>query len=235
MNSVSLAQRKVNHHKNGFIKTSTKINRLLTQEKEVKKSVIINANEEDSIAVGLDEKIDIIVNGNVGDFFGALNNGADLVLNGNAGRFAGDVMHDGKIVIEGDCSEGAGMYMYGGELIINGDAGDNVGQISKGGVILIKGNAGDLVGLYLTGGDIIVLNNIGKNAGDWMILGRIFVGGKIGSLGNNAKIEDLSSEDMTFLREVLSENKIDFDIRKIKKIIPKKLRPFYKGKNHMGK
>ena len=203
------------------------INQQITQEMRKNGVVKVKSHRQDSIAVGVDKKAKITIDGNAGDFFGALTNGASLTLNGNAGRFAGDVMRSGKIIINGDCSEGAGMYMYGGQIIVNGDGGDNIGQISKGGAVLITGNAGDFVGLYLTGGDIVVLKNIGKKTGDWMIKGRIFVGGKITSLGNNTTIQPLNNDDRKFLDTLFTQNNIKASLKNIKKIVPKELRPFY--------
>jgi len=213
-----------------ILKNTREINQFLYREIKVKKRKLltININKQDSVAVSLAEKVEITFNCDAGDFFGALNDGASLVLNGNAGRFAGDVMRSGKITIKGNCDEGAGMYMYGGQIIINGSAGDNIGQISKGGTILIKGDAGNFVGLYLTGGNIIVLNDIGKKTGDWMIKGRIFVGGHITGLGNNAIIQKMKDNDREFLDALFTENKVQFPLDNIRKIVPKELRPFYK-------
>lgn len=213
-------------------KNTREINEYLHNEIKIKKRkpATIDIDRQDSVAVGLDEKVAVTINCDAGDFFGALNDGASIMLNGNAGRFAGDVMRSGKIVINGNCDEGAGMYMYGGQIIVNGNAGDNIGQMSKGGTILIKGKAGDFVGLYLTGGDIVILNASGKRTGDWMIRGRIFVSGNIASLGNNAVIRELNEEDNRFLANLFGENNIEFSLDKIKKVVPKELRPFYNGK-----
>ncbi len=213
-----------------ILKNTRKLNEFLYQEVKVKKrkTLTVDIDKQDCIAVGLDEKVLITFNHDAGDFFGTLNNGASLVLNGNAGRFAGDVMRSGKITIKGNCDEGAGMYMYGGKVIVNGNAGDNIGQISKGGTILIRGDAGNFVGLYLTGGNIVVLNDIGEKTGDWMIKGRIFVGGHITGLGNNAIIQEMKDDDRKFLDALFTENKVQFPLDNIRKIVPKELRPFYK-------
>jgi len=207
--------------------SSREINQQINQEIRKNGVVKVKSHGQDSIAVGVDKKAKITVDGSAGDFFGALVNGASLTLNGNAGRFAGDVMRNGKITINGNCGEGTGMYMYGGQIAVNGDGGDNIGQISKGGAILITGNAGDFVGLYLTGGDIVVLKNIGKKTGDWMIKGRIFVGGKIANLGNNTTIQQLNNDDRKFLNTLFAQNNIKNSLKNIKKIVPKELRPFY--------
>jgi glutamate synthase domain-containing protein 3 len=208
--------------------TTRDLNVTLAKDIKSKKAATIKASGQNCLAVGIDEKAKVTVEGRVGDLFGALNNGATIVLNGTAGRFVGDTMNSGKVTVNGDCGEGAGMYMYGGHLIINGDAGDNIAQIAKGGAVVVNGNLGDFAGLYLTGGCIIVTGNSGDMTGDWMIKGAIFVGGNIGGMGNNTKVENLTAEDKKFLENIFSENKIKAQISKMKKIVPKDLRPFYK-------
>ena len=212
-----------------IIQTTREINQYLKQQIKTNKrnSATIHINKQDSIAVGLDQKVTITAEGNAGDFFGALNNGATIVLNGDSDRFAANVMSRGEMIIHGNCGEGTGMYMCGGHVIVYGNAGDHLGQISKGGTIIVTGDAGDLVGLYLTGGDIVVLNNIGEKTGEWMIKGRIFVGGSIASLGRNAETRELNNDDRKFL-ETLYREEIEFLIDGMKKIVPTQLRPFYK-------
>jgi len=212
-----------------IIQSTREINQYLTQQITLNRlnEVTIHVDKQDSIAVGIDKKVRITAEGNAGDFFGALNNGATIVLNGDADRFAANVMSSGEVIIHGNCSEGTGMYMYGGHVIVYGNAGDHLGQVSKGGTIVVTGDAGDLAGLYLTGGDIVVLNNIGEKTGGWMIKGRIFVGGWIASLGNNAETQELNEDDRKFL-ETLYREEIEFLIDGMKKIVPTQLRPFYK-------
>ena len=61
-----------------------------------------------------------------------------------------------------------------------------------------------------------------------MIKGRIFVGGYITGLGNNAIIQEMKDNDREFLDALFTENKIQFPLDNIRKIVPKELRPFYK-------
>ena len=210
------------------MKSTRDLNRMLHRQLGRKKATTLKVQGQDSIAVGLDVEAEIVVDGDAGDYFGTLNNGASLMLKGSAGRFVGDVMRAGRLVVNGDCDEGAGMYMYGGQLLVNGNAGDCVGQISKGGTIVIKGTAGDFAGLYLTGGDIVVLKDVGDMTGDWMIRGRIFVGGIIASLGNNAVVEDLTDEDKHDLDDLSKRLGFAIPSDKLKKVVPKDQRPFYK-------
>ncbi len=180
----------------------------------------------DSIAVGLGYGVNITLQGDVGDFVGALNNGATIEIEGNAGRYVGDNMTGGEITVKGSAGDGVGFGTYEGTIIVHGDAGNGIGQLNKGGLILIDGNIGDLSGLYMLSGDIIVTGNAGIDTGDWMIGGTIYIGGTY-KTGTNAEIHQLDFEDRNKLKEIFDIYKIEANIDDFTKIEPKKLRPFY--------
>lgn len=213
------------------MKSTKEVNQEILQQiaREPGQPVRVAARKQDSIAVALNTGVRIEVSGDVGDFFGALNDGAAIRLKGNAGRFAGDVMRGGEVVVDGRCQEGAGMYMFGGDLVIRGDAGEGLGQMCRGGAILVDGDAGDTAGLYLTGGNLVILGDSGEHTGEWMICGRIFVAGKIGSLGHNTVVEDLTDDDERFLTELLARHQVKAPLEGMKKVAPRALRPFYSG------
>lgn len=180
----------------------------------------------DSIAVGLGDSVNIILKGDVGDFVGALNNGATIEIDGNAGRYVGNNMTGGEIIVKGSAGDGVGFGTYEGTIVVHGDAGNGIGQLNKGGLILIDGDMGNLSGLYMLSGDIIVTGNAGIDTGDWMIGGTIYVGGAY-KTGTNAEIHQLDAEDKSKLKEIFDIYKIDANIDNFTKIEPKKLRPFY--------
>lgn len=181
----------------------------------------------DSMAVGIIQDADIHFKGNVGDFVGALNDGATITIEGNAGRYVGNNMTAGEIVVNGSAGDGVGFGQYDGNIIIRGDAGDAVGQLNKGGIIVIDGNIGDLSGLFMLSGDIIITGNAGLYTGDWMIGGTIYVKGSYNTLGYNAEPHELNGEDLTKLRDIFGKYNIDAQPKEFVKIKPKKLRPFY--------
>lgn len=171
---------------------------------------------QDSIAIGIAHG-KVTVEGEAGDFFGALNNGATLILKGSAKRFLGDTMIDGEILVDGNIGVGAGTAMVSGTIVIKGNADGKVGQLNKGGTIIIKGNPGDDVGSYMLGGEIIVTDDAGKNTANWIQGGSVFVAGEIEKLGNNAKIIEISSEEENTLKRLLKRYDIKekFDFIKI--------------------
>jgi hypothetical protein len=79
----------------------------------------------------------MVVNGNVGNFFATENCGANLTLNGN-------------------CGWRSGYGMVGGNVEINGDAGHDLAEGLEGGIIHVKGNISSLNSLYTDawGGEI---------------------------------------------------------------------------------
>ena len=98
----------------------------------------------------------------------------------------------------------------------------------KNGTIIIGGNSGFMTGIFMMGGRIIILGDVGDDVAESIIRGVVYVKGKVKSLGNNAKFEELTFEDSLELEEALS--KYDFDIddySEFKKIVPKSTRPFY--------
>ena len=200
------------------------IRRALAEDKE---SLLIETYKPlNSMAVGIVKKADIHLKGDVGDFVGALNDGAKIKIDGNAGRYVGNNMTAGEIIVNGSAADGVGFGQYNGNIIVHGDAGDAIGQLNKGGVIVIDGNIGDSSGLYMLSGDIIVTGNAGLFTGDWMIGGTIYVKGSFDA-GTNAESQELEKEDKTKLRDIFQEYNIDADPKDFVKIKPKKLRPFY--------
>lgn len=187
-----------------------------------------NPGKLDSIAVGLNSGVDILLKGDVGDFVGALNNGAFIEIDGSTGRYVGDNMTSGEIIVRGSAEDGVGFGTYNGTIVVYGDAGNAVGQLNKGGTIIIDGNMGNLAGLYMLSGDIIVTGNAGVDTGDWMIGGTIYVAGDF-ETGANGAINELDEDDKSKLSKLFSQYEIEADIDGFKKIEPKELRPFYGG------
>ena len=191
------------------------------------KIVVENASHIHGLAAGL-KNGNVIINGDVGDYTAALNDGATITINGNAGKFLADNMTKGTIIVNGNAGYGAAEYCYGGLVVIRGDAGDFLGALNKGATILVAGNAGNDVGTYMVGGEIIIVGNVGENVGNWFIRGSIFVGGKWQSLGHNCKETPIESEDIRKLEEYFNKYNISADPKKFKKLVPISVKPFYK-------
>ncbi len=106
------------------------------------------------------------------DFIG-MENRADLTLDGNVGNYLGKNMQEGKIVVKGNTEECAGEHVYDGEIIIHGNAKSNLGHTLCGGTIRVKGDAGIDVGLDMCAGEIY-LDGTYTNLADARIRGTIY-------------------------------------------------------------
>ncbi len=203
---------------------NVQVKKVLSEEKN--DILLESTNKLDSIVVGLSEKANISLEGDVGDFVGALNNGAKIEIHGNAGRYVGDNMTAGEIVVKGSAEDGVGFGTYNGTIVVYGNAGNGVGQLNKGGTILIHGNMGDLAGLYMLSGDLIVTGDAGVDTGDWMIGGTIYVGGEF-QTGTNAEVQELDPSDKAKLAGLFKKYEINAPVEDFIKLKPKDLRPFY--------
>lgn len=191
---------------------------------------VTDCDHLDGIASGLRQG-KIIIKGSVGDYVGTLNSGAQLIIEGNVGRFVGDNMTAGEIIVKGNAGYCAAPYCYGGKVIITGTCGDFLGTMNKGATILVEKDTGNDLGTYMLAGNIILLGDAGKRVGNFLISGRIFIKGDWKSLGNNTKIEDLSSDDIDFLQQFFSTYKIEEKPEDFTKIIAETDKPFYSKKS----
>jgi glutamate synthase domain-containing protein 3 len=173
---------------------------------------------------------EVIIEGDSGDYLGALNDGATIRVTGNAGRYLADNMTRGMVIVEGDAGYGAGPYCYGGTIVIRGNAGDFTAVMNKGATIIVGGNVGDEVATYMLGGDLVIVGDAGDNLGNYLIRGNIYVGGKWKSLGHNTLLEDLAQADLTKLRGYFDEYGIEADPTTFEKIVRLSEKPFYKAK-----
>jgi glutamate synthase domain-containing protein 3 len=189
--------------------------------------VITNAEKIHGLAAGLKHG-EIVLEGNAGDYFGALNDGALIRVTKNAGRYAADNMTSGALIIEGNAGHGTAQYCYGGVVVVMGDAGDFTATMNKGATIIIKGNAGDEVATYMLKGDLIVFGDAGENFANYLIRGNVYIGGKWKNLGHNTKIEPLTKEDISKLQNYFKEYQITAEPKDFKKIVAASEKPFYK-------
>lgn len=187
---------------------------------------IRNAAHLHGLCAGLKEG-EYLIAGDAGDYLGVLNDGATIRVKGNAGQYAGDNMTRGTILIGGSAGYGAGLYPYGGTIVIGRDAGDFTATMNKGATILVGGNIGDEAATYHLAGDLVVVGNAGLNFGNYIIRGTLYIGGEFASLGHNARVEDLTKEDLQKLRRLFEEFDIPADATRFRKVVAKSQKPFY--------
>ncbi len=185
-----------------------------------------NADHVNGLGAGLKHG-EIIVEGGVGDYLGALNAGATIRVAQSAGKYTADNMTSGVIVIQGNADYGAGQYCYGGTLVIHGNAGDFTATMNKGASIIVTGNVGDEVGTYMLKGDLVIVGNAGKNFANYLIRGSVYIGGQWESIGNNAKDEAMTDDDKAKLRKYFETYEIKADPASFKKVVAASEKPFY--------
>ena len=125
------------------ISTTKEINEALRKQMVSASSVKISGLDgQDSIAVGIDKNVKVLVDGKAGDFFGALNKNAEITLKGDADSFSGYMMGGGKIFIDGNAGKMLGHKMGNGMIVVSGDV-ESLGNI-LGGSLFVKGEIRDV-------------------------------------------------------------------------------------------
>ena len=129
--------------------------------------------------------------------------GATIDINGSAGWGVAEGMLSGEVIVRGSAGNSAAASIRGGTVVIHGDAGARAGVAMKGGLLIIEGNVAYMTGFMMQRGTIIACGNSGEALADSMYEGVIFIGGEIGSLGNDAVIEEPTADERAFVESSL--------------------------------
>jgi glutamate synthase domain-containing protein 3 len=157
---------------------------------------IVEPHGRHNLAVGLEKQLEITIDGNAGYFIGGLCDGPDIRVNGFVGWSVGENLMGGTIRVMSNASECAGASSHGGHLIIHGDASSRAGISLKGGNVLVAGDVGHMSGFMAQAGCLLIGGDAGDGLGDSLYEAVIYVGGKVTSLGSDARVEDLTKEDV---------------------------------------
>ena len=167
--------------------------------------VLHNPRGKHSLAVGILNRLNLIVEGSIGYFGVGLIDGPNVRINGRVGWSCAENMMDGTVVIQKNAGSTFGAAIRGGDLVCRGSVGSRTGIDMKGGTILVGGDTGALSGFMMQRGRMVVCGNAGKNLGDSMYDGTIFIGGEIASLGVDAVTADLTDLDRKWLTRKLTQ------------------------------
>ncbi len=171
---------------------------------------IVNPDARHHIGVGLVTPTSVRIHGSAGYFCAGLSDGARFEVDNNVGWAVGDNMHRGSVVVGGNASAIAGVAIRGAEIVIRGNMGSRGGQVMKAGTLCCAGNASFLAGYMMYGGRIIILGDSGERVGEDMTGGTIYVGGRIVSLGADARETDLPAQEQLEILEFLDRYGISF-------------------------
>ena len=180
----------------------TELNRALRALPAGSAVTITEPRGHHNIGVGLQHHLDITVEGNAGYYLGGLCDGPNFVVNGSVGWGVGENLMAGTIRVNGSASESAGASAHGGLLVVTGDASLRCGISLKGGDIAVAGRVGHMTAFMAQAGNILVGGDAGDSLGDSLYEAVIYVGGKVSSLGADAKIADLTPADVAKVKEM---------------------------------
>lgn len=184
--------------------STREINAALAALPDGRHAVVTEPRGRHNLAVGLTNEITIDIAGNAGYFIGGLCDGPDVTVDGFVGWSVGENLMRGMIRVRGDASECAGASSHGGTIVIHGDASLRAGISLKGGTVLIGGDAGNMAGFMAQAGTMLIGGDAGDGLGDSLYEAVIYVGGRIASLGADARVEELTADDVTVVKELLA-------------------------------
>jgi glutamate synthase domain-containing protein 3 len=186
-------------------KTTREINQLLREAISAGQTHIrvLEPDARHNLGVALLSPVNVAFEGSVGYYCAGMMDGAHVEVHGSAGWGAAESMLSGTLVIDGSAGSGVAASIRGGTVVVRGDAAARAGVSMKGGTLLIGGNCGYMAGFMMQKGRIVVCGDAGDALADSMYEGIVFVVGQIASLGNDAVIEDPTTEDRAWLNEML--------------------------------
>jgi len=170
---------------------------------------VLNPKGSHNIAVGLDEALNVEINGPTGYFAAGMNKTADITINGNAGQGVAENMMSGTVRVKGNASQCAGATAHGGLLVIEGDAGARCGISMKGINIVVKGDVGHMSCFMGQAGSLVVCGDAGEALGDSIYEVHIYVKGSVKSLGADCIEKEMRQEHIDELSELLAQAGVD--------------------------
>jgi len=170
--------------------------------------VVLRPQARHNLGVALLQPISLLFEGSVGYYCAGMIDGPSVEIRGNAGWGVAEGMMSGTVIVEHNTGNSAAASIRGGTVVVRGSAGARAGIAMKGGTLIIQGHCGYMAGFMMQKGTIIVCGDAGEALGDSLYEGRIFVGGNIAELGNDAVLEELTSEDHAFLTATLVQYEV---------------------------
>ena len=165
--------------------------------------VMKNPGAKHSIAVGILNRLNLIIEGSLGYFGLGLIDGPNVRISGRVGWSCAENMMSGTILIEKNAGSQFGAALRGGDLVCKGDVGSRTGIDMKGGSIIVGGDTGAFTGFMMQRGRMVICGNAGKNLGDSMYDGTIYIGGEPQSLGVDAVWAEMTELDRQWLTRKL--------------------------------
>lgn len=179
------------------------INRALAELPDGSVARVLEPWGKHNLAVGLTNRIDIRIEGDSGYFIAGLSDGPDVTVDGFVGWSVAENLMSGTVRVRGNASECAGASSHGGLIVIEGDASSRAGISLKGGTLVVGGDVGHMSGFMAQAGTILLGGDAGHALGDSLYETVVYVGGSIASLGADARVEDLTADDVAKVEELV--------------------------------
>jgi len=214
----------------------------------IKKINLVNVCGQRYIGDGLEQPVEIDIQGTPGNDLGAFMNGPLISVHGNAQDCIGNTMNDGLIVVHGHAGDITGMAARGGKIFIRDYVGYRAGiHMKEYGEqkpsLVIGGTAQDFCGEYMAGG-VLVLLGLGQGKderhrvhflGTGMHGGVIYLSGSVepSQLGKEVAVAALEEADRSVLEKLVVEFAGYFGCdaavilsHEFSKVYPRWLRPY---------
>ena len=197
--------------------TLRELNSKLQNSIENENWLVTNPKGNHALAVGLDNFINVKIDGSTGYYCAGMNKKASIQVNGSVGPGVAENMMSGKLIVEGNASQYAGATGHGGILVIKGNASSRCGISMKGINIIIKGNIGHMSAFMAQSGKLIVCGDVGDSLGDSIYEAQIFVRGSVKSLGADCVEKEMSKKHTEILVKFLNDAKLIFKPSKFRR------------------
>jgi glutamate synthase domain-containing protein 3 len=162
-----------------------------------------------NLAVGLTNRVTVDVAGNAGYFIGGLCDGPDVTVHGFAGWSIGENLMSGMVRVRGSVSQSVAASAHGGRVVVEGDASLRAGISLKGATLAIAGDVGPFAAFMAQAGTILVGGDAGDALGDSLYEAVIYVAGSIASLGADARVDELTEDDVIAVKALCQASGFD--------------------------
>ena len=157
-----------------------------------------------ALACGLNEPMEVVIDGNAGYYCAGKNQHANVTINGTVGVGVAENMMSGRVRVRGNASQSAGATGHGGLLIIDGDASARCGISMKGIDIVVGGSVGHMSCFMGQKGRLVICGDAGPDLGDSIYEARIYLRGRAEGLGADCVEKEMRDEHQAELRELLT-------------------------------
>ena len=123
-----------------------------SQTREIKHWQVVHPDGAHNIACGVNDDVDITIEGHAGYYCAGMNQKATITIQGNAGVGVAENMMSGSVRVKGDASQSAGATGNGGLFVIEVTAAARCGMSMTGIHIVVNGYIGPMAPLMAPAG-----------------------------------------------------------------------------------